>query len=363
MRRYFVLALFLLTACAGGGSDETVLTPVAFNEVPGWSRDHPSEAFPVFQKSCQVNLRRGYQWRTKTGEPVGDPKAWRHVCQQALKLQAPTDAEARHFFERYFDPYLVTTGREPKGQMTGYYEPLLHGSVRREGAYQTPVYGVPSSNKNASREQIANGALNGRAPVLLYVDDPVMLFFLHIQGSGKVRMTDGSMMGLQYAAQNGHQYVPIGRVLKDMGELETVSMQTIRDWLRAHPGAPADAVMNSNPSYIYFKLSPGGEYAKGALGLSLTPLRSIAIDDDRAAYGVPTYISTTRTNYYMRFPESMRRLFVSQDTGGALKGPHRADIFFGRGEEEEWSAGHQNSRGKVYWLLPSISVPDSLLGL
>jgi membrane-bound lytic murein transglycosylase A len=128
-------------------------------------------------------------------------------------------------------------------------------------------------------------------------------------------------------------------------------MQGIRDWLREHP-EESDAIMNMNPSYIFFKLSSGTEMAKGALGIPLTPMRSVAVDDDRAAYGVPTFIDGRITEYLGKGQIPLQQLFVSQDTGGALKGPHRGDIFFGRGEKEEWQAGHQNAQGNVYWLLP-----------
>ncbi len=352
MRAAFFAAFLFLAACSA--SDETVLEPVAFDELPDWARDQHAAPFTVFANSCKVNLRRANPWQTRLGEAIGDPASWRKVCEQALLLEAPTDDEARSFFEANFQPVRVKTGREPYGLFTGYYEPLLHGATKRGGPYQTPVYGLPRGKKDYSRTEILGGALNGKAPVLLYVNDPVMLFFLHIQGSGKVRLTDGSIVGLQYAGKNDHPYVAIGKVLKDAGELSEVSMQTIRDWLREHPQR-ANWLMNQNPSYIYFTLSPGHEYAKGALGIPLTPERSLAVDDDRATYGVPTYIATTRLNYFMGYPEQYRRLFVSQDTGGALKGPHRGDIFFGRGEAEEWMAGHQNARGKAYWLLPAPS--------
>ena len=361
MRHLLILGLLLLAACAGG-TDETVLEPAEYSDMPGWKLDQHAEAFTVFVKSCNTNLRRANPWVTRTGEVIGDRNAWRQVCQRAQQLIAPTDDEARLFFERHFQPVRVMTGREPKGQLTGYYEPLLHGSATRHGPFQTAVYGMPTGRKDHSRAEIEAGALKGKAPVLLYVDDPVMLFFLHIQGSGKVRMDDGAILGLQYAGQNGQQYLAIGRPMFEQGLIQTISLQTIRDWLHANPGAPASAIMNLNPSYIYFKLSPGEEYAKGALGISLTPLRSVAVDDDRAAYGVPTYIATTRQNYYSGTTEKLRRLMVSQDTGGALKGPHRGDIFFGRGEEEEWAAGHQNTRGKVFWLLPIVDMPHADVG-
>jgi len=356
MRALAATLLLLLAACAG--TDETVIEPVEFSDLPSWNHDQHAEALTVFSKSCDVNKRRANAWRTKLGEAIGNKESWLAVCDHAAHLVAPTDDEARHFFEKNFQPVRVMTGIESKGLLTGYYEPLLHGAATRHGPYQTPVYGIPHGRKDFSRAEIEAGALKGHAPVLLYVDDPVMLFFLHIQGSGKVRMDDGSMVGLQYAGQNGHPYVAIGKPMREAGMLETVTMQTIRDWLRAHPGAPAQAVMSQNPSYIYFKLSPGEEYAKGALGIPLTPLRSIAVDDDRSTYGVPIYIATKRKNFFGGFDQKLRRLMVSQDTGGALHGPHRGDIFFGRGEEEEWAAGQQNARGKVYWLLPVASVPS-----
>ncbi len=359
MRKILVIALLLLTAC-GGGTDDTILEPAEFSDLHGWDRDRHAEAFLVFQKSCDVNSRRAAAWTTKLGTTIGDKAAWSLVCSKAKHLEMPTDDEARRFFENNFQPVHVMTGLEREGLFTGYYEPLLHGSATRHGPFQTPVYGVPTGRKDFSRAEIENGALRGHAPVLLYVQDPVMLFFLHIQGSGKVRMDDGSIIGLQYAAQNGHQYVAIGKPMRDSGMLTEVSLQTIRDWLHAHPGAEAQRVMNLNPSYIYFKLSPGEEYAKGALGIPLTPGRSIAIDDDRATYGVPTYIATTRKDFFDGRDVKLRRLMVSQDTGGALKGPHRGDIFFGRGEEEEWMAGKQNARGKAYWLLPVVSMPMSI---
>jgi membrane-bound lytic murein transglycosylase A len=353
-RIFFLLSLSLLAACAT--SDPTVLLPANYGEMPGWQRDHHAEAYTLFTDSCAANARRSKAYVTKTGEAVGERANWQAACDAAFRFPNPTDEEARAFFEANFTPVRVTTGNYPYGQLTGYYEPLLHGALARHPPYTVPVYGVPDDlvpgEPYLTRAEIAAGAIHGHAPVLLYVDDPVMLFFLHIQGSGKVRLEDGSLVGLQYAAQNGHEYVPIGKVLKDSGELEQASLQTIRDWLYAHPER-AQEIMNENPSYIFFKIGPGDQMAKGALGLPLTGLRSAAIDDDRAAYGVPTYIATTHPDYDTGIAQPLERLLVSQDTGGALHGPHRIDIFFGRGNEAEWEAGHQNTRGLVYWLLPN----------
>lgn len=353
MKPYIVGALLLLLAACG---DATKIYPVRYSALPGWGEDRHGEALRLFADSCRVNEGRANAYYAKEDGPVGDRNDWRRVCQLVGEDSVTDASAARRFFEAHFTPYKVETEATAQGKLTGYYEPILNGSRVRKAPYLTPVYGVPkdlaSRKPYYSREEIVSGnALKGRAPVLLYVEDPVMLFFLHIQGSGKVRLPDGSLVGLQYAGQNGHAFVPIGRVLKERGELPQPSMQGIRDWLRANPDQ-RDAVMNENPSYIFFKLFSGDEMAKGALGLPLTPLRSVAVDDDRAAYGVPTYIDTYVTRFGGSEQQPLRRLFVSQDTGGALKGPHRGDLFFGRGEKEEWQAGHQNAPGNVYWLLP-----------
>jgi len=356
--RAATLGLLCVLALAGC-TDATKIYPATFHDLDGWQNDHHAEAFDLFVESCVASAKRGERaYMSREEGPIGVRANWDRACNEALLLGTPSNAEARAFFEQYFMPYRVTTESRPQGLMTGYYEPLIHGSKKRHGPYQTPVYGVPPNMEKPyySRAEIAEGALRGKAPILLYVDDPITLFFLHIQGSGKVKMDTGKLVGLQYAAQNGHEYVPIGRILKERGELEQLSMQAIRDWLLTHPDQ-MQSVMNENPSYIFFRLSPGNEMAKGALGLPLTKLRSLAIDDDRAAYGVPTYIDTTQAEYQTGAPLKLQRLFVSQDTGGALHGPHRGDIFYGRGEHEEWQAGHQLSQANVFWLLPLAPPP------
>ena len=356
-RAVCVSALALLTACSGGGSVvydyRPILNEASFDDMPGWENDQHATAYRLFANSCGWQARRGEPYTTRTGASVGDAESWRAVCGFTREFVNPTDAEARSFFEQYFTPYRVTTTYNELGRLTGYYEPLLQGSYSRTPRFNVPVYGVPRnfSKPSYSRAQIVNGALNGKAPVLLYVDDALMLFFLHIQGSGKVQLPDGKIVGLQYAAQNGHEYVPIGRVMKERGYLETVTMQTIRDWLTNNPGR-ANEIMNTNPSYIFFKLSAGDAYAKGAMGISLTPERSLAVDDDQTPYAMPIYVSTTSTRMDGS-REPFNKLMVSQDTGGALLGAHRGDIFFGRGAYEEFKAGHQNELGEVYWLLPN----------
>lgn len=348
-----LLSLLLLTLAAC--SDATKITPTTYSALNGWQRDEHAAAFKLFADSCVANATSKNAYTAKSEGPIGVRENWNRVCNIAIENPQPTDDAARQFFETNFTPYKVETESKSTGTLTGYYEPILNGALKRKAPFTVPVYGMPTDiaghRPYFTREEIEGGALKGRAPVLLYVDDPIMLFFLHIQGSGKVRLPDGSLVGLQYAGQNGHKFVPIGRALKERGDLPTPSMQGIRDWLRNHPDEAA-SVMNLNPSYVFFKMSPGDEMARGALGLPLTPMRSLAVDNDRAAYGVPTYVDSYISEFMTNNQVNLQRLFVSQDTGGALKGPHRGDIFFGRGEHEEWQAGHQNAQGKIYWLLP-----------
>lgn len=359
MKRYFIIAMLaLLSACAPAGKEvvydyRPILHEASFSDLDGWEHDNLAEAYRMFAASCPWQTRRASPYSTRTGARVGDAASWKAVCSFTREFLNPTDTEARSFFEQYFTPYRVTTTYNELGRLTGYYEPLLLGSYTKTARFNVPVYGVPRNfyKPYYSRAQIVVGKINGKAPVLLYVDDALMLFFLHIQGSGKVALPDGSVVGLQFAAQNGHEYVPIGRVMKERGYLENVSLQTIRDWLIENPHR-ANEIMNTNPSYIFFTLAPGEAYAKGAMGISLTPERSVAVDDDQTPYALPIFVNTTTTRRDgSRAP--FQKLMISQDTGGALLGAHRGDIFFGRGPEEEFKAGHQNEFGEVYWLLPN----------
>jgi membrane-bound lytic murein transglycosylase A len=358
MKRFLAIAALLvgLTAC----TDATKVTPAQYTDMRGWNDDHLMQPFLMFRDSCHANENRESAYLSHNEGPVGVRANWQRACTAADAMEAPTEAGARQFFEGFFAPYKVETEQHSQGLITGYYEPILRGSKVRKPPFTVPVYGVPKDlgerKPYYTRAEIVAGALRGKAPVLLYTDDPVKLFFLHVQGSGKVRLPKGKMVGLQYAGQNGYSYTPIGRILRDRGELTELSMQAIRDWLLSHP-SQMNEVMNQNESYIFFKMGPGDRPAKGALGLPLTPMRSIAVDDDRAAYGVPTYLDTTQSRYRTGEQIPLRRLFISQDTGGALHGPHRADVFYGQGDVEEWQAGHQNSRANVYWLLPLAPPP------
>ena len=356
---------------AGGVAEERrVLTPATFAELPGWEEDDPSAALSALLRSC----------RRLRSEPD-----WRPVCDAAADAADPADAaaqaaSARTFFESNFQPFAVSAGRDAEGLFTGYYEPLLQGSRRRSNRYRVPLYVRPpdlvmvdlgdfreelKGHRIAGRVEegdlvpypdrraIEEGALSGRELELVWVDDPVDAFFLQIQGSGRVRLDDGSEMRVGYAAQNGHPYFAIGKDLVERGAMskEEVSMQSIRRWLEQNPDL-ADDVMARNASYVFFE-ELKGDGPLGAQGVALTPGRSLAVDLKHWTLGVPVWLDTRAPSPREGEPDRpLRRLMIAQDTGGAIRGVVRGDVFWGYGEEAAEIAGRMKHPGRMWVLLP-----------
>ena len=277
----------------------------------------------------------------------------------------------------------ITSARH--GLFTGYYEPLLRGSRARSSRYRVPLYRRPPDIVQVDlgrfredlrgrrlagrlrgatlepyddRRSITAGALRGRGLELVWVDDPIAAFFLQIQGSGQIELDTGERLRLGYAAQNGHPYFAIGRELIERGELtrETVSLQSIRAWLLEHPDEAQD-VMALNASYVFFRTIEG-DGPIGSQGVALTPGRSLAVDRTFVPLGVPLWLETTAPTVGNSAAEGavdqspVRRLVVAQDTGGAIRGPVRGDLFWGAGSEAEEIAGRMNSEGRYWLLLP-----------
>jgi membrane-bound lytic murein transglycosylase A len=341
-----------------------LFTPVGFEALPGWQQDDLRQAWPAFQASCRALAARA---------------EWKAPCAAGKSVDAADGAAIRRFFETYFVPNLIRSADgADTGLITGYYEPLLHGARQRGGAFQTPLYKVPDdlitvdlasvypslkgmrlrgrlSGKTvvpySTRAEIERAAIPGKE--LLWVDDPVEAFFLEVQGSGRVQMPDsGETVRVAYADQNGHPYKAIGRWLIDQGELpaDQASAQGIKAWIAAHPERRQE-LLNVNPSYVFFReerLTDPNVGPKGALGVPLTPSRSVAVDRAFVPLGVPVYLSTTE-------PASnvpLQRLVMAQDTGGAIKGAVRADFFFGFGGQAPDNAGRMKQRGQLWALLP-----------
>ncbi len=342
-----------------------------WGDLPGWSEDDPAAVWPGFLQSCRGMAGKSY-W------PL-----WSAVCEDAKSVPAKDSQAVRRFLETRMEPFLLTNADgSTSGMITGYYEPLLRGSRKQTTQYSQPVLGVPSDLLTIDLSEVApelknlrlrgrlqgnkvipyysraeivgqNPAKNPADQVLLWVDDAVELFFLQIQGSGRVRLPDGNMVRIGYADQNGHPYKAIGRVLADRGEIpiEQASMQGIQAWARANP-EKLDGILNANPSYVFFREVPGKgnaqEGPQGALGVPLTPERSIAVDPRNIPLGAPVFLATTRPNS----AEPLNRLMLAQDTGGAIRGVVRADFFWGFGANAGAQAGRMKQQGQMWVFLP-----------
>ncbi len=357
------------------------LTPVPFQTLPGWADDHASQALAPFLAGC-AKMGDTLGGSGEAAAKGGSATQWRAACDAGRAVPAGNDAAAKAFFEATFQPYAVHADDKPTGLFTGYYEPEVRGARDPSSAFAVPLFTKPTDLVQVDlgafsddlkgkriggrvqagalvpyydRSEIVAGALAGKRLELMYLANPVDAFFLQIQGSGRVQFPNGRIARVTYSAQNGRTYVPIGRVLADQGAipLAQVSMQTIRAWLESHP-AEATAVMDRNPSYVFFRELNGvkpDEGPPGSLGASLTPGRSIAVDRSFIPLGAPVFIDTTDPIDGSK----LQRMMVAQDLGGAIKGPIRSDIFFGWGADAENRAGRMRQQGSEYLLLPKAA--------
>jgi membrane-bound lytic murein transglycosylase A len=370
MTRLAVLAAaLLLVACTAEKPPPAVpaglhLSRIGFDGLSGWQDADGRAALAAFQRGCAVLMQKPDAAAMGGAGYAGTVGDWRDVCAQA-------SGDAKGFFFRNFTPFAVSG----EAMFTGYYESQIRGSHRRHDAFQTPVYGLPSDLVRADlglfdpklkgehvsgrvsghaltpypdRAQIENNG--AKAAVLFYTDDPIAFFFLQIQGSGRVVFDDGGSERIAYAGENGQPYTAIGRTLIADGSLarEEVSLQSIRAWLLAHPDR-AKSVMQTDKSFIFFQEKPLGDVALGSTGSSgvnLTPLGSVAIDQRVHALGALVFVAADG-------PDPVHGLMVAQDTGGAIRGPARGDIFFGFGQKAEARAGAMKAPGRLYVLIPN----------
>jgi membrane-bound lytic murein transglycosylase A len=382
-----VLVVVLILAAAGGlglwwttrppSAGALVLTQSRFADLAGWSQSDPRDALVAFRRGCEALAKLPAARAMGGAGYAGDVGDWQGAC-SAAPSQAASARSARNYFEIWFVPMAV--GGE--GLFTGYYEPELRASRTRHAAFQTPIYGLPSDlvsvdlslfRTDLSGEHV-EGQLTGHklvpypsraqidaqgvpAPALFYAEDPIAVFFLHVQGSGRVRLEDGTVARVAYAGQNGRPYTPIGRTLIQNGSLTRgeVSLQAIRTWLQNHPDQ-RQAILETDQSFIFFQEKPIGDPtlgSEGSEGVALTPGASLAVDAHLHPLGAPFYVATTAadTDAGNAVP-LLQRLLIAQDTGGAIKGAVRGDVFWGFGPRAEDMAGRMTSRGRFYVLLP-----------
>jgi membrane-bound lytic murein transglycosylase A len=342
--------------------------------MPGWQTNDPAPVWEGFLAGCR-------SLENKTG--AQGAALWQPVCAAARRIEDQRPESLRSWFEANFRPWaLVNPDGSREGLITGYYEPVLQGSRKKTARTPYPVFGPPpdlivvdlAELYPELRSMRLRGRLEGRRLIpyysraewskeesrrshdaILWVSDALDLFFLQIQGSGQIELDDGSRVRLGYADQNGHPYRSIGRWLIERGELESgqASMQGIRRWAEAHPERLAE-LLNANPSLVFFReLAVEGSGPPGALGVPLTPRRSLAVDPRHVPLGAPVWLATTWPNS----EQALTGLMLAQDTGGAIRGVVRADFYWGSGPEAGALAGKMRQSGRLWVLLPKEYVP------
>jgi len=364
---------------AKAGTPGASFKPVPFSDLPGWEADDHAAAFGAFLKSC-ARLIAAARAGNKAGK-VAIPPELIAICADAARLPGTVDrAAAKAFFESRFEPHAVVH-KGSSGLLTGYYEPLLDGARKADTRFKTPIYKRPPDLVNlveeaqrgakgavltharrtdkgnvpfATRAEIEGGALVGKGLELLYMTDAVDVFFMQVQGSGRIRLPDGSKIRVHYDGKNGHPYTSIGRYLIDKGLLaaDKLSLAALQKWLRADPQR-ATHVMHQNASYVFFRELKGAEAENvlGVLEIPLTPGRSLAVDAGVHALGSPVYVSAPKLTHATQ-GKPFQRLMIAQDVGSAIKGPERGDLYFGSGDAAGALAGVTKHPGRFHVLLP-----------
>ena len=345
-----------------------------FRELPMWQESTPAAALETFLNSCRAIARRD---------------GWTQVCNEALFIASGDEQAARRFFEEFFTPWqVVNEDGSRAGTITGYYAPELAGSRVPDDTYKYPLYRPPDDLLTIDLAEIypglsdyrlrgrvegnrvvpyfERGEIDGTAnPLagneLFWVADPVDLFFLHIQGSGRILLPDGEKVMLNYANQNGRPYRSIGKLLIERGAMsrDQMSMQNIRSWVNANP-EDGRKLLDENPSYVFFQeLEDGVESPLGALGIPLAAERSLAVDPRTIPLGAPVFLAAS----WPQTEEPLNRLMVAQDTGGAIKGRVRADFFWGMGADAGAQAGRMKQQGRLWVFLPKTFQAEPRVGL
>jgi membrane-bound lytic murein transglycosylase A len=337
------------------------LVATDFDTLPGWSADHIAEAVPALQRSCDAFARMTDDSAVGKSGIGGQVEDWAPACDAMAALPPGDDKAAAEYFNDYFRPFVALDQAPNDGLFTGYYEMELDGSRKPTGDFRVPLYKAPDPPVTFSRAEIDAGALKNKNLELMWLKDPVDVFMLQIQGSAVVKLPDGTITRIGYAGNNGQDFVPVGKLMIQGGVVpkDKASAQGIRDWMKAHP-KDGQLWMQKNPRYIFFR-ELGTDAASlpgpsGALGVTLTPTRSMAVDPAFLPLGVPIWLDS-------KAPDGtpLQRLMVAQDVGSAIKGPIRGDLFWGTGATALEFAGRMKSNGRYYVLLPKAAAHSTVI--
>jgi membrane-bound lytic murein transglycosylase A len=374
MRRLLSLSVLLVMCSAMTAAAKPVFEETDFRAIAGWAEADHRMALATFRRSCAEIEATGHAFRRKVAYG-GTRREWLAICS---RLENASDAH--RFFEESFTPLIVRDPERPQGLFTGYYEPEAEGSLKPGGAYKVPLYAKPADlvafdavtakrsglayGRNVggkpqaylTRREIEDGGLAGRGLELVWLKDWADAFFIQVQGSGRVRLPDGKLMRLAYAAKTGLPYTAIGGLLIERSVIarEDMSMQAIRAWMRENP-QDARELMWENKSFVFFReveAADPGLGPPGAQKVALTPFHSLAVDRSLWMFGTPVWLDTQAPKGEKGKLVPFRNLMVAQDTGTAIKGHARGDVFWGAGDEAALTAGHMKSPGLMIVLLP-----------
>jgi membrane-bound lytic murein transglycosylase A len=359
---------------------QMALSKTTYQHLQGWQHNNPSQALLAFKRSCFEIMKRAPDSAIHPYYPQYSAQQWQTICKAANLLSHPNAVSSRRFFEHWFTPYHLAYRFEDsnhyQGLFTGYYLPLIHARLHPNMRFRIPIYALPvdlvklpgrpaviRQRKNnrllpyPNRAAIVRGEIHHKAKVLAWSDSEFDVFFAHVQGSAMVELPNKKRFMIGYAGSNGQAYTPIGRVLIDRGELskENVSMQSIRHWLLKHP-RKADELLNQNESYVFFRILNQSDPI-GTENVALTSQHSLAVDNRYIPFASPIWVDTIIPNYPSgKDFASLQKLLIAQDTGGAIKGIVRGDIYWGAGKKAEFIAGQMNSLGQAWILLPRNDV-------
>lgn len=359
-------------------------TKTTFNKLPNWQKNNFTKSLNTFKNSCNALLPQKQIKNFGTKAFPVNKSTLKKVCAKANTLKKPTQQQAKQFFEKNFKVVEIKRNQNPYGLFTAYYLPLIKASKTKSQTYSVPIYARPTNlitaklgmfrlslkgkkiagyianNRlypyNITRKQINNGALKQKATALLYAKSRADRFFLQIQGSGIAILPNGKKVILGYDGATNANYYPIGRWLVKKGYIsrKDISLQSIHQWLNKHPKRGI-WLMNKNKSFVFFKKLPG-QHVFGTNKIPLTAYYSLAVDNNTIPLGLPVYLSTTLPSAKKSTPPSrFNRLMIAQDTGGAIVGAVRGDVYLGEGKRAAIIAGHMRSRGKFWVLLPRAS--------
>ena len=332
--------------------DKLILQKVSYKEISGWRDDNHIEALNAFLKSCAAFAMQNDFDATGKGDLLAPVAVWKSICRRANLVQNSDEITARSFFEENFVPMHASNNEKAGGLLTGYYEPIISGSRSKQSPFIYPIYNLPpAAFQSYTRKEIDSGALEGKTPAIAFVDDPIQLFFMHIQGSGRIQLENGEQIHVGYIGTNGQNYVAIGKVLADKGLLnkKDITMPILKQWLYDHP-QDAWQIMEENQSFVFFREL--GADTIGSQNAALTAGRSLAVDANYIPLGMPVFVDTLLPDTSESPKTIHRKLMIAQDTGRAIKGPIRGDIFFGSGAEAEKIAGKLKSGGEFILLVP-----------